>query len=719
MKKYLLFLLFVCIETYAFSNPKLSFETLTYLTSGNNSTKPSVCTFQSGDGVEYAKVFVKVDATYSKELLQPLGAREVIKTKTIALVSVPKDKILALSNLDCIKAVEVAIVPKPTLDRALVATNVDKVQAGIELQSKYTGKGVIVGVVDWGFDFTHPMFSDSDGKCRIKRAWVTNDNSGTPPVGYDLGTLYTDSDYIKNVKLYATDSNGHATHVLGICGGSPIEGKSGITYSGMAPSADLAIVDLSGASNGSHFDYIGTTVFEGVYYLIQYADSMNKPLVVNLSIGWENYNHCGDGKSLDELAFSEVLQEHSKGRIVVESAGNEAGANKHFLTEFNENDSASAKVAFESYRTGYNFASVAFVGEEHSSFTIDFTVGNSLTKTRSPLFTIATDAQEYLEDTNTYTLTFADTLERAYKVVAQCYKQYVSNGKPFYVITISVPNIDNKYDTLLFTIHSSNNSIHCWNNAGSRFFNQSSNVKPDAKYTLSLAGTVEEIITVGAYVTRGGGGGILNDICSFSSRGPTTDGRIKPDIAAPGAMIISANNTFYKGYPIVDSTKDGKFAFASIQGTSMSSPMVAGVVALMLEKNAELTQSEIKGILAVTAINDDYTKDARNNKSTTWGWGKIDAYAIMKVMEGSGIEDKNDFDFSVFPNPAVDMLNIKIDNVADLPYILSIYDEQGNSVYLTSIQTEKQINLSNMSAGVYFVRLENDKEASIRKFVKQ
>jgi subtilisin family serine protease len=118
----------------------------------------------------------------------------------------------------------------------------------------------------------------------------------------------------------------------------------------------------------------------------------------------------------------------------------------------------------------------------------------------------------------------------------------------------------------------------------------------------------------------------LYDIANFSSKGPLTDGTIKPDITAPGSLIYSAFNYFdtanaepAKGITVdfMENDSDRDYPIIYAHGTSMSSPMVAGIVAFMLEKNSKLTQTEIKDILRTTAINDDWTGyNLYANKST-------------------------------------------------------------------------------------------------------
>ena len=95
-------------------------------------------------------------------------------------------------------------------------------------------------------------------------------------------------------------------------------------------------------------------------------------------------------------------------------------------------------------------------------------------------------------------------------------------------------------------------------------------------------------------------------------------GLIRPDISAPGVGIISANPNNNNGH-------------VSMDGTSQAAPCVAGVIALMLEKNPELTPAEISMILETTAVK------IEDNKNNYTGSGCIDALAAIQSIEGGDI----------------------------------------------------------------------------------
>ena len=128
--------------------------------------------------------------------------------------------------------------------------------------------------------------------------------------------------------------------------------------------------------------------------------------------------------------------------------------------------------------------------------------------------------------------------------------------------------------------------------------------------TIGSPGCAREVITVGAS-TEGG------SIVSFSSRGPTLDGRIKPDIVLPGERIIScrAANTSL-GAPV-------DALYTAVSGTSMAAPHAAGAVALLLEAYPALTPAEIRGRFVQAAKDLGLDPNAQ-------GAGRVDVEAAYK-----------------------------------------------------------------------------------------
>ncbi|RLD24312.1 MAG: hypothetical protein DRI54_06280, partial [Bacteroidetes bacterium] len=306
-----------------------------------------------------------------------------------------------------------------------------------------------------------------------------------------------------------------------------------------------------------------------------------------------------------------------------------------------------------------------------------------------------------------------------------------NNNKPHVLIYVNSTAQDDDYHYVLLEVVGTNTSFDAWCNSG--LFTDLGGASPlidgNTNSTMGeIGGTGNSMISVGAFTSKnnyfdfqGNNHDIpfyanLDEIAPFSSLGPTADGRKKPDITAPGNVIVSSVNSFDGNYhgnspEVVTNVNDGNIFwwFATMQGTSMSSPMVAGIIALWLEANPNLTPDEIKDFMQDNAITDSYTGGVPNN---TWGYGKIDAYETIKAIENStGIEDHTVLNsFLIYPNPSNGRFTIDVTDqtITDL----QIFDISGKMVYHEQIVysgDSKKMDLSYLKNGVYFLKLSNSK----------
>ena len=213
-------------------------------------------------------------------------------------------------------------------------------------------------------------------------------------------------------------------------------------------------------------------------------------------------------------------------------------------------------------------------------------------------------------------------------------------------------------------------------------------------------GPLSCVVTVGAVN--------YNDVAAdFTSRGPVTwqdtefgdyaynpgIGLIRPDVCAPGVGIKSLDYENTSGYTNMD-------------GTSQATPCVAGIVALMLQKNPELTPAEICRILEETSVKLTPTK------SNITGVGRVDALAAVNAVEAYDGINEQSIEAEIFPNPSNGNFTILCECLKQV----SVYSVDGRLVKsFETIGTE--CHIEGLERGVYLVRMETEKGIVSRKVI--
>ena len=210
----------------------------------------------------------------------------------------------------------------------------------------------------------------------------------------------------------------------------------------------------------------------------------------------------------------------------------------------------------------------------------------------------------------------------------------------------------------------------------------------------------DSVISVGAVNNIG-------EIASFSSRGPTFDGRIKPEVCAQGVNVWAVSG-------------DNNSEFINIyNGTSASTPLVAGAIALILQGMPTLSPMEVREAVLMTGS----MADEPNN---TYGWGIMDAHAALSYWSTSGIKNSKSFsvNYSIlktYPNPFNPSINIEVQSTGELITDIAILSIDGHyieNIFRGKISNSIQTILwepDNISSGIYFVKLINDKNQSLYK----
>lgn len=555
---------------------------------------------------------------------QQLGVTPIAENAGTATVRLTLDALQRLAKQQGVEYIQITSGATQMLNLARQEAGTDQIHKGTDLPQAYTGEGVVVGVVDAGFDYMHAAFRrPADGALRIKRVWeqgATTLDGASAPAKYGYGIELNTPELIEKAQG-DSDSNSHGTHVAAIAAGSDAY-KDG-AYVGNAPDADIVLValDLNASTNAD--------ISNAVQYIFDYADEVGKPCVVNLSLGNQDGPH--DGTSTFDT-MTDAMQ--GPGRLIVGAAGNHRTDAFHIDHTFATADAAPLRT-FVKYKVApsnsVSGGTIEIWGEKGVDFTVDIAAYSTFNKKDARSTTV------YPAEGVT-NVDFGKYATGTWKVASEVSPL---NGKPHVVLTSALTSIRNNYAIALTVTPKTAGRVNIWSD-NTYLALESRDIEgfsaPDAASSTlcEIGGTGKRILTVGSYTTRneyttnGGQQATLQetvgDLSSFSSYGPTVDGRMKPNITAPGCFIISAvsnndasGNLMYAEY----NENFGRYnQYGYMQGTSMASPFVAGIVATWLQAYPQLTPEQLHEIVQNTARKDSFTATAPDSN---WGYGKINA----------------------------------------------------------------------------------------------
>jgi minor extracellular serine protease Vpr len=620
-----------------------------------------------------------------------------------------------LTSLPGLQLVQLAAKAAPTLDKLVKAVRADSVHQGIDLPASYTGKDVFIGITDWGFDYTHPAFYDTSlTATRIHAAWDQYRQSGPSPQGFPYGTELSTPEALlamqsDTANIYSFHT--HGTHVAGIAGGS----GAGTVYRGVAFEARFLFCT---------FLIDAAAVVDAFSWMQQIAQQEGRRLVVNMSWG---LHHIGtlDGNSLISQVIGQMAQE---GVVFVSSAGNNGDADFHIRKEF-QNDTLRSRLQFYTSADPKVWGqSISMWGAPGASFAAGITITNGTNEVlqEGPWYQTATQAA-YLD---TFLLQGNDTI--FYNLTTDA--AHPLNGRPHFRLRIKRPTGGLRVG---IKAAAPEGIVHFWNvtelttgvgNWGQAFQAPATGwTAGDRNYGIGEPACTEQLVAVAAYnseyLSQTGiplGGAIAN----FSSFGPTLDERMKPDLAAPGMNVASAVSAFTDASFTTTTTVSfggTTYPFARFSGTSMSSPAVAGVAALLLEADPDLSAAAVREVLRATARTDNHTGVITGSGSTRWGMGKVNAYhAVREVLGITGMAERTGGRLLTWPNPANDQVQV-IMPVQGGMVALRVMDVTGRVVHdaVLPVQEPMLLHTAAWPAGVYVIQLTQDGRSFTGRIVRQ
>ena len=652
------------------------------------------------------------------QAIEALGGKANTVADQMLSVTIPVDGIQQLTAMD-----EVVRIYGPKKMRlrnnvSKESTGVSQIHAGTALDSPYKGEGVLVGIIDIGFQYNHPAFKDANGNTRIAKIWRQYVENELPTSDITL----THDGLIES----------HGTHVAGIAAGSEITIQSGLTsanLTGMAPESKLLLATTDMSYQG---------IMDCLAWLKQEAQTRNQPIAINLSLG--SYDHPCNSNSESITPYDTYA---GKGMVTCAAMGNENGDKLHAKVKL-ENVGDEGYIAFTPNLDDVNY--VIGAGEQtdgNQSYHYVPGIYNKMTQT----FTAFTN--DFLENSeNFYWGSYFDVGSHQ-----QCFAYYIPDYNAF--ATELGVSTNNTRPAIKFVATKANTTVHAWSEYNAFYSDSNIGVMPDDDYICCDVAAASRVIGVGSYDNKASyrslGGTTYSypkstpgGLSYFSSRGPLLGGYIyKPTVLTPGLGVCSSVNDKEYTYSDTDATyaidsnrksvsydnaAAGKahFLYGMMSGTSMASPAATGIIALWLQANPELTPENVTDIIKQTAKHDNLVTGVQGEYQVGTGYGKIDAYEGLKkalqMAEETGVEQTLEADQPVTLEKTADAWRVLF-NVTVPQARVSVSTLGGAVVQTVDLGrqvrgSEQSVDLGGLQTGVYVVTITTPQAAVSRKFVK-
>ncbi|MGH1339538.1 MAG: S8 family peptidase [Aureispira sp.] len=523
-------------------------------------------------------------------------------------------------------------------------------QGAAPFPKAFRGTGVLLGVIDDGFEWQHPDFWLADSSTRILGLWDQNStDSRYFQSYYSYGAEWTKAD----IDAYQCTHTAldHGSHVMGTAGGNAFATQK---YRGIAPEADLAAVGI--VLEGSFL----SSFVDGLHYLFDKATVLGQPCVVNSSVG--SYGSGHDGKDLYAQLVAQLLQAQP-GRVLVQAGGNARQANLHLGVTL-QNDTALTAFAYHQAARKTHFTCYAdtgaWSGVEFDLELLHPQTGQHLAQTRT--FQVHRDFVLNGGVGHWSELLFLDAQGQEVRLDI-----YVDQYEDAYATTIEISSASNLGHWQLRTMGTGQYDI--WSDEP--HLRTSNMVRrsipkyqaPDNVQTIVGFWTcAAPVVVVGSYQNRqyivnytqdtvdiGTAAYPVGEISQFSSLGPTRTGLQKPDLTAPGGQVMSAASLstlqYQRGLNFSNRLDADGWHWLN-RGTSMAAPMVAGAVALFLECQPYANSSQVLQALQQSAqVDAAVLTQTVTWPNIHWGYGKLEVTQLMGHCLVRGCMDSTALNF--------------------------------------------------------------------------
>ena len=564
-------------------------------------------------------VVAKVTSTSKWESLSEvrnaitIAGRNSKDRTSIVTGRVPLDRIEFIRTQSFVKSLKAAQPMKRTLADGIKETSALPVSLPTGTLSN-GGAGVVVGIIDYGCDYAHRNFLDGAGKTRLEAIWHQDgslDLAGDVPYGREFTKADIDAALAQSdpysVLGYAPPSDtpyrigSHGTHVMDIAAGN----GNGSGIAGFAPNATLVFVDVA------HHDIpfsgpdvidisFGDSVMllEAVNYI--FGKAGDRPCVINISLGTNGGPH--DGSTLVEEGIDRLITA-APNRAVTISASNSYDKGIHASGTVQQGSYVDLIWQVPTHDFSHNELEIWYLAGDVFDVELITPAGDSIG-------TVPADRHGELVDAN-----------GAIHIFISSRIGDPNNGDNMIGIFLNKSVAPGGWTVRLRGQTVVDGRFHAWIERDDRL--PSSFAPPhDNSHTIGSISCGNSSIVVGSYDAHKS----LKPISYFSSEGPTRDGREKPEISAPGHAVYAAHSRTTN-------------QVVSKSGTSMASPAVAGIVALILAealgRGRDLVIAEIRNILAKSV---NASPPSGSGWDPRYGLGRVDAAkALNEVQQGAAL----------------------------------------------------------------------------------
>lgn len=498
------------------------------------------------------------------------------------------------------------------------------------------GKGVVIGIVDYGLDFTQKDFQSPAGITRVAYLW---DHALKPrkgeraPAKYRYGVEYSRTEIdralrarrpglLRHDPLGGGDVAGHGTHVAGIAAGNGESADRRFPagrYVGVAPAATLVFVSLDRGDIVRQVAGQGGTlansinIAHAVSYCFEKADELGMPCVVNLSLGANSGGHDGD-MALEWIIDALLAR---RGRAVVIAAGNED--NQRLAVHATGRLKRGGRATLE-----WKVGDAKRNDPSPNEMELWYARGNAITARL-----VAPDGEAGGPVAPGESSTYRYAKGEQVRIDSDAKTPWRGAAR-IHIELVGAKKKGIRFGTWRVALEATRVAsgaarFDAWIErtlpAGGPVQGNSHFARYDTRGTINLTtpGTSRRAITVASCSNDGSAA----RISTFSSRGPTRDGRRKPELTAPGDPVVATNAG--GGSRVKGRVRPVRI---SLSGTSMAAPHVAGVVARMLGRNPRLDAVQIRELLVKTA-----TPPRGAKWHPKWGYGMVNAARAIAAAQ--------------------------------------------------------------------------------------